>query len=105
MERGTTELEKRVWEALNGVKDPHLGVSVVEMGLIYEVKEYEPGKINVKMTLTTPGCPLGDRIVYEVDSTVASVEGVRENYTDLVFDPPWTPAKMSERLKKLFGID
>jgi len=95
--------EETIWKALQNVLDPEIGLSVVDMGLIYEVKVKDEGKVYVKMTLTAPGCPLHALITQNVKNEVERLDGVKEAEVELAFDPPWTPERMSEALKKRFG--
>ena len=95
--------EESIWQALQNVLDPEIGLSVVDMGLIYEVKVKDEGKVYVKMTLTVPGCPMHALITQNVKNEVERLEGVKEAEVELTFDPPWTPERMSEALRKRFG--
>ncbi len=95
--------EETIWEALQNVLDPEIRLSVVDMGLIYEVKVKDEGKVYVKMTLTAPGCPLHALITQNVKNEVERLDGVKEAEVELTFDPPWTPERMSEPLKKRSG--
>lgn len=92
-----------VWEALNTIPDPEYGITIVEMGLIYEVKT-ENGNIDVIMTLTTPNCPSGDWIYEGVKTALNSLEGAQEVKVDMVFDPPWNPEMITESGRKQLGI-
>jgi metal-sulfur cluster biosynthetic enzyme len=92
-----------VMDALGGVIDPELGISVVELGLIYGV-EVDGGKVRVKMTFTTPACPMLNLIVSNVEDAVRKVEGVEDVSVQLVWEPPWTPDKMTEAGKKALGF-
>jgi len=95
--------EELIWEALQNVLDPEIGLSVVDMGLIYEVKVKDEGKVNVKMTLTVPGCPMHALIAQNVKNEVERLNEVNEAEVEVTFDPPWTPERMSQALKKRFG--
>jgi metal-sulfur cluster biosynthetic enzyme len=83
----------QVTEALRGVIDPELGLSVVELGLIYAVT-VDDSRVRVRMTLTAPGCPLHAVMPDWVREAVRAIPGVREAAVDLTFDPPWTPERM-----------
>ena len=94
-------------EACRSVYDPEIPVNIYDLGLIYELT-LEGDKLRVKMTLTAPNCPVADQIVADVAKAVRGVEGVGEAEVDLVFDPPWSPAKMTDvgRLELLaMGVD
>lgn len=84
--------------ALKQVKDPELGVNIVDLGLIYEV-ETDGGGIEIEMTMASPMCPLASQIVHSAKSEVEEMEEVDEVEINLVYDPPWTPDKMSEEAK------
>ena len=86
-------LKDEVMVALQGVLDPELGISIVDMGLIYEVEE-DKGAIDIDMTLTNPACPMAAVIVNSVEDAVSKVEGVKSVRVNLVFDPPWTPERI-----------
>ena len=88
-----------IMQALHGVNDPELGVSIVELGLVYDVK-LDGKKAHIKMTFTNPMCPLGGFILSKVEEAVR--EKGYEPKVDLVFDPPWNPDRMSPELKKRF---
>ena len=85
-----------VMEALRTVFDPELGMSVVELGLVYGV-EIDGGTVTVTMTLTTRGCPIHDAMVDWVRETVGTVPGVERADVQMTFDPPWTPARIVAR--------
>ena len=95
--------ESTVWEALRSVADPEVGESVVDLGLIYRV-ECAPGRVRVEMTMTSPACPMSGSIADEAQSAIRSAcEGLPEVSVDIVFDPPWTPERMSEEVRRRFG--
>jgi metal-sulfur cluster biosynthetic enzyme len=93
---GAEGLERRVWEALYGVEDPEMPVSIVDLGLIYGV-EIEDGVADVEMTLTYTGCPARDMLIGEVKRSVADVEGVETATVTLVWSPGWTVDMVTER--------
>ena len=103
------EIRKRVIEALKQVYDPEIPINVWDLGLIYGVNVTDDGVVNIKMTLTAPGCPLANMIAYRVYLAVQSVEGVKDVNVDVVFDPPWDPTKMTpegrRKFKELMGYD
>lgn len=84
------------------VYDPELGLDVVNLGLIYELK-VEPPRAYVRMTLTTPGCPLHDSMGDAVRQALSRIPGIEEVEVELTFEPPWTPARLSEEAKRLLG--
>jgi metal-sulfur cluster biosynthetic enzyme len=91
-----------VMEALENVIDPELGLDFVELGLIYEV-EVDGGDVHIAFTLTSPGCPIGPQVTEQIDEFVSEVDGVEQVTSSMVFDPPWTPDKMSEDAKFALG--
>ncbi len=95
---------EQVFEALRRVEDPELGMDVVEIGLIYDVTFDEPDVVKVSFSLTTPACPAGPQIMNDIVTTVRAMPGVRDVLPDLVWDPPWTPDRMSEDAKFILGI-
>jgi metal-sulfur cluster biosynthetic enzyme len=93
-------LLNRVRASLFEVIDPELGVNIMDLGLIYGVILDTDDNVTVRMTLTTPGCPMSDSIQNGVKYRVSQINGVGEVTIDLVFEPRWSPAKMTERCKK-----
>lgn len=93
-----------VIEKLKTVYDPEIPVDIYELGLIYNVKIDEDGATNIRMTLTTPMCPAAEELPPEVESKAREVEGVTSVTLDLVWDPPWSPEKMSEAAKLELGL-
>ncbi len=83
--------------------DPEIPINIWDLGLVYDIK-IDGESIGVKMTLTTPGCMMGGMIADEVKAKLKSINGVKDAKVDLVFDPPWTPDKMSEEAKAQMGI-
>ena len=92
-----------VFEALRQVEDPELGMDIVELGLVYDA-EIEGPKVKVSHTLTSMGCPAGPMIQDDMNRVVGALPGVEEVEIDLVWDPPWTPDKMSEDAKFILGF-
>jgi len=91
--------EEQVLNALRDVFDPEIGLNVVELGLIYNV-EIKNGSVKIRMTLTAPACPLASFIVQQAREKVESVPGVKNAEVELVFNPPWTPERLSAEAKK-----
>lgn len=92
-----------VRKALKGVKDPELGLNVVDIGLIYDVKVSDEGEVHITMSLTSPGCPSGPEIIGDVKSVVADLEGVNGVEVELVWEPYWTPDRMDPRVRAFLG--
>jgi metal-sulfur cluster biosynthetic enzyme len=94
----------RVSEALKAVVDPEIGIDIVNLGLIYDVAVSDDN-ISVKMTLTSPGCPVGPMLQSQVYGIAAGLPGARNVVVDLVWTPPWDPRTMaSEEAKDQLGI-
>ena len=93
-----------VVEALRQVEDPELGMDIVELGLFYGAVEVEGEKVKVTYTLTSMGCPAGAMIQEDIDRVVLEIPGVGEVESELTFDPPWTPDRMSEDAKFILGF-
>jgi len=92
-----------VIEALRGVEDPELGMDIVELGLVYDV-EVEGPRVKVHYSLTSMGCPAGPLIQQNVEEVVQALPGVEDVETELTWDPPWTPDKMSDDAKFILGF-
>jgi len=88
--------QEQVTEALREVFDPELGMSVVDLGLIYDVR-IEDDRIDIIMTLTAEGCPLHDAMSEWVRQAVGTIHGVNEVAVAITFDPPWTPDRVTHR--------
>lgn len=103
--------EKQVKEALKKVMDPELNVNVVDLGLVYEIKrrmKNEEWRINIVMTLTTPGCPLAgmfDALVRNALKKIPGLDVNRDVEIELTFDPPWTTEMMTDEVKAELGLD
>ncbi|MBB4286735.1 DUF59 domain-containing protein [Roseospira goensis] len=91
--------EDAVVEALRTVYDPEIPVNIYDLGLIYEVEGDGQGNWDIVMTLTAPACPVAGELPGQVAEAVAATEGVGEAKVTLTWDPPWTPANMSELAK------
>jgi FeS assembly SUF system protein len=90
------EIKTLVVETLKTVYDPEIPVDIYELGLVYAFEVAPDGNVRIEMTLTSPGCPVAESLPREVELKVASIEGVNGVHLDLVWDPPWTPDRMSE---------
>lgn len=101
--------ERMVWDQLKTVYDPEIPVNIVDLGLIYscEITDHEQGgkKIDVAMSLTAPGCGMSDVLKADVETKLARLAEVKEVRVQVVFDPPWSPARMSEAAKLQLGFD
>jgi metal-sulfur cluster biosynthetic enzyme len=96
-------IQEDVIEALREVEDPELGMDIVELGLLSEV-EVTGANVKVIYTLTSMGCPAGAMIQEDIDRVTRSVPGVEQVETELTFEPPWTPDRMSDDAKFILGF-
>ena len=97
-------LEPAITDALRTVFDPEIPVNIHDLGLIYGIDISDVGEVVVRMTLTAPNCPMAGMIVMQVEAKVRAVEGVTGVKVELVWDPPWTPDRMTEAAKLDAGI-
>jgi len=96
---------ENIKKSLEPVKDPEIGLSVVDLGLIYDIEVADEGKVSITMTLTTPACPYGPELVDAVKLATMKIKGVKESEVKVVWDPPWNPQEMaSEYAKDVLGI-
>jgi len=96
--------EDIVINALKQCMDPEVPLSVVDLGLIYGVSISDKNDVNIKMTMTTPGCPLHDTLVKDVKKYLGMVNGIGNINVEIVWDPPWSPERMSPEAKeKIYG--
>ena len=93
-----------LWDSLRNVDDPDLHINIVDLGLVYEVSMTDK-VVDVKMTLTSPGCPYGPYLLHEVDPKIRSHSDVEDVKIDVVWEPPWTPDRMTEDAKLELGFD
>jgi len=98
------DLYERVIDALKEIYDPEIPVNIYDLGLIYDVEITAEHHAHVKMTLTTPHCPVAESMPGEVELRVGSVPGVGHAEVELVWDPPWDPQKMSDEAKLELGM-
>ena len=92
-----------VVEALHAVEDPELGMDIVELGLLYDV-EVDGPNVKVIHSLTSMGCPAGPMIQEDIERVLRQIPGVEDVESELTFDPPWTPDKMSDDAKFILGF-
>ena len=101
----TNILKDLVIEKLCTVYDPEIPVNIWELGLVYDIEFPKPSEVLVHMTLTAPGCPIANEIVQQVHDTIMEIEGIDSVTVNLVFEPAWTPDRMSEVAKLELGYD
>jgi probable FeS assembly SUF system protein SufT len=103
------DLESRVWAALRTCYDPEIPVNIVDLGLVYDLRISDlPGgekRVDVKMTLTAPGCGMGGYIAHDARQKLLAIEGVEEAEVELVWDPPWSPQMISAEGRRVLGMD
>ena len=104
MENSPAPTEADVYEVLRECYDPEMPVNIVDLGLVYNV-EIKGGVITVEMTLTAPGCSLGATITQDIQDRLLGIPGCDDAIVEVVWDPPWTPHKMSPEARKQLGID
>ena len=101
--------DQLVWEQLKSVYDPEIPVNIVDLGLIYEcqISDAEAGgkKIDVKMSMTAPGCGMGNVLKADVEQKLSHLPSVKQVSVEVVFDPPWNPTRMSEAARLQLGLD
>ena len=99
------KLKERIVEALHKCFDPEIPVNIYELGLIYDITIEPTGAVHIDMTLTSPGCPVAGTLPGDVQRRVLAVDNVTACKVDVVWEPMWTPARMSEAAKLQLGID
>ncbi len=97
-------IEAQIIEALRTIFDPEIPVNIYELGLIYDVKVEPTGAVAIRMTLTSPNCPAAQSLPSEVEAKVKEVPGVTDAKIEIVWEPPWDPAKMSEAARLQLGM-
>ena len=93
---GMSPLEEEILATLKTVYDPEVPVDIYELGLSYNFSVDETGKVDVKMTLTSPACPVAGTLPIEVETKIKAIPGITQCFVDLVWDPPWDRTMMSE---------
>ena len=101
-------LEQAAWDQLKTCYDPEIPVNIVDLGLVYslDIKSHEGGgyDVTVQMTLTAPGCGMGPILASEARQKILTIDGVTDANVDLVWDPPWSPYRISEEGKQKLGM-
>lgn len=96
--------EDAIRKALRSVKDPELNLNIIDLGLVYDVETDDEGAVDVRMTLTSPGCPAGPEIMGDVDRTVRGMEGVTDVNIEIVWEPYWTPERIDPKVRAFLGL-
>lgn len=97
-------LRDSIEATLRTVFDPEIPVNIFDLGLVYEIRIDDGGKIKITMTLTAPACPVAGEIVQDVQTKIEALEGVADCHVQLTFDPPWTKEMMTEEAKLELGF-
>jgi probable FeS assembly SUF system protein SufT len=101
--------EKQIWEMLRSCYDPEIPVNIVDLGLVYDlaVEKLPTGtsRVNVKMTLTAPGCGMGGVIAGDAQQKILTLDGVEEANVEVVWDPPWHQSMISEQGRRVLGLE
>jgi FeS assembly SUF system protein len=98
------EIQEQVVEVLRSCYDPEIPVNIYELGLVYDVTVDPSGFVGIRMTLTSPACPVAASLPVEVESKVGTLPGVAGAKVEVVWDPPWEPSRMSEAAKLQLGL-
>jgi FeS assembly SUF system protein len=99
-----SDLREKIVEVLRTCFDPEVPVNIYEMGLIYGIDVEENGAVTVRMTLTSPACPVAGSLPPEVQGKIQRIPGVSSARVEIVWDPPWTPERMSEAARVQLGL-
>lgn len=102
--RAIPDIEMDIVQVLKNTFDPEIPVNVYDLGLIYEINVDEERKVEIKMTLTAPNCPMADQLLMEINEKVGAVKGVTDVVMNLTFDPPWDKSMMSEEAMLELGF-
>jgi FeS assembly SUF system protein len=97
-------LQRQVIAALRTIYDPELPVNIYDLGLVYALDVDADGCVDIRMTLTAPGCPVAQTFPTQVEQTVAQVEGVTSAHVEIVWDPPWDQSRISEAARLQLGL-
>lgn len=98
------QLEDAIINTLKSIYDPEIPVNIYDLGLIYEIDVDDENNVKIRMTLTTPNCPIADDIIAEVQQKVEAVQGVKSVNLKLTFDPPWDESNLTDEAKLELGL-
>lgn len=98
------DLARRILAVLRNVYDPEIPVNIVDLGLIYALNVDEHGAVDLHMTLTSPGCPVAGVLPGHIEQLIQSIEGVSSVHVELVWDPPWGMAQLSDEVRLELGL-
>lgn len=102
--RAEQGLKRQVIAALRTIHDPELPVNIYDLGLIYTLDVDAAGHVELRMTLTAPGCPVAQSFPAQVERTVSEVSGVTSAHVEIVWEPPWDPSRMTEAARLQLGL-
>jgi len=94
----------RIIDAMKTVRDPEIPVNIYDLGLVYEIRLINGNKVDVKMTLTSPACPVAQSLPAQVEDAIRSVNGIEDARVEVVWDPPWTKDQMSEEARLALNL-
>ncbi|MGQ9657466.1 MAG: metal-sulfur cluster assembly factor [Fimbriimonadales bacterium] len=100
-------LRDQVWEVLHDVYDPEIPLNIADLGLIYDLQVNDAGEVSILMTLTSPGCPVGDMLAEEIRDRAMSITGITDVQVEFTFEPLWTPERISDegrQMLRAFGF-
>lgn len=97
-------IEAQVTEILRTTYDPEIPVNIYDLGLVYDVDVDRAGVVTIQMTLTSPACPVAEILPAQVESRVNAIDGVTDTQVQIVWDPPWTPERMSDAARLELGF-
>ena len=104
-EVSTLPTDQQIWDALRPIQDPEIHLGIVDLGLIYGVQSESNGTVRVRMTLTSPACPIGPLLQAQVQAALLKLQGVKEARVELVWTPPWDPRTMAtDEIKMELGL-
>jgi len=95
--------EEQAREALKQVEDPEIGLNIIDLGLVYEI-DIEGSTVSIRMTLTSPGCPVGAQLLGGAKRALEELEGVEQAKVELVWEPFWTPARVNPEYRAILGF-
>ena len=94
-------LRDQVWEIRHAVYDPEIPLTIADLGLVYDLQVNDAGEVSILMTLTSPGCPVGDMLADEIRDRAMSIPGVTDVQVEFTFEPLWTPERISEEGRQM----
>jgi metal-sulfur cluster biosynthetic enzyme/Fe-S cluster assembly iron-binding protein IscA len=97
------DLETKVRDALRNIYDPEIPMNIVDLGLVYEMEWDAAGALTIRMTMTSPGCPAIEELVREVETTAKAAASAPSVHVEVVWDPPWSPERMTDLARRQFG--